>query len=116
MLYDSRQALYKILPIVLEPPYRYVDTCVMNWLFRNRHKDHRVPRRLPSIRHCLWPVGYFTIKLADQECHFKSNGENLGRLWCPDRQIICVKDNTQAHLCEELDPSRNPVVWCDFRL
>ncbi|KAH9906303.1 hypothetical protein F4778DRAFT_778690 [Xylariomycetidae sp. FL2044] len=63
-----------------------------------------------------WPGGDFKLDIDGQECHYKCNGGNAGRLFCPDREISCTGDRERSE-----DPQHCNVnlliqsnVWCEF--
>jgi hypothetical protein len=43
-----------------------------------------------------WPAGTFKLKIEDQDCEYKCDGTNPGRLFCPNKQITCVEDSAKS--------------------
>lgn len=39
-----------------------------------------------------WPGGDYKVVIDGQECHYKNDGSNAGRLFCPTREISCEED------------------------
>lgn len=63
-----------------------------------------------------WPGGEFKINIADQDCVYKNNGMNAGRLFCSDREVSCAEDpakNKGSQKCDSL-VNWQPAVYCDF--
>lgn len=65
-----------------------------------------------------WPGGDFKLTIDGQECHYKNNGSNAGRLFCPTREIACEEDrarkeNDDIQTCSGFTMMK-PNVWCKF--
>ncbi|KAF2274042.1 uncharacterized protein EI97DRAFT_444332 [Westerdykella ornata] len=39
-----------------------------------------------------WPGGSFQLKIEGEECEYKNDGTNSGRLFCPKREISCEEN------------------------
>ncbi|KAI8933116.1 hypothetical protein NX059_009759 [Plenodomus lindquistii] len=65
-----------------------------------------------------WPAGEYKLNIEGQDCEYKSDGTNAGRLFCPDRQISCVEDGLKSSADGKLNcGSRayfHAAVYCDF--
>ncbi|KAH5421018.1 hypothetical protein HBI46_082250 [Parastagonospora nodorum] len=68
------------------------------------------PEKLP------WPAGEFKLRVADQECHYRNNGQNPGRLFCPDREIECLEEAAKRKGSEKCSAyvTWHAAVHCDF--
>ncbi|KAH5075895.1 hypothetical protein HBH95_126740 [Parastagonospora nodorum] len=68
------------------------------------------PEKLP------WPAGEFKLLVAGQECHYKNNGQNSGRLYCSDREIECVEEVAKSKGSEKCSAyvTWHAAVHCDF--
>ncbi|ORY19378.1 hypothetical protein BCR34DRAFT_595350 [Clohesyomyces aquaticus] len=77
--------------------------------------------------HTYYPGGEFPLKMPgfDQDCTYKNNGENAGRLFCPGKEIECKDDphdkdpsNPEAdkgtYDCDDGKKSRQPVFLCEY--
>ncbi|KAH7389216.1 hypothetical protein BKA64DRAFT_747802 [Cadophora sp. MPI-SDFR-AT-0126] len=65
-----------------------------------------------------WPGGEFKLMIDGQECHYKNDGSNAGRLFCPTREISCDadrarKENDDAQRCNGYNFLK-PNVFCQF--
>ncbi|KAF1962964.1 hypothetical protein CC80DRAFT_434319 [Byssothecium circinans] len=77
--------------------------------------DPKLPSDVDS-KNMPWPGGDFKLKIGGQECHYKNNGQNPGRLFCPDREISCTEDSAKSRGSEKCDGYTfwHAVVYCDF--
>ncbi|CZT11215.1 uncharacterized protein RCO7_09926 [Rhynchosporium graminicola] len=65
-----------------------------------------------------WPGGDFKVVIDGQECHYKNDGSNAGRLFCPTREISCDadrarKENDDVQKCGGFNMLK-PNVFCQF--
>jgi hypothetical protein len=65
-----------------------------------------------------WPWGSFKLKVEGEECEYKNDSTNPGRLFCPKREISCVEDNMKSKKEGSLRCSSgvffHAVIYCDF--
>lgn len=79
--------------------------------------DYKLPSGT-NMDKAPWPAGDFKLNIEDQDCYYKCDGTNPGRLFCPSRQIECKKDDAK----EKADGVKKcgsrvnfrAVVYCDF--
>ncbi|PSN67822.1 hypothetical protein BS50DRAFT_665225 [Corynespora cassiicola Philippines] len=43
-----------------------------------------------------WPGGSFKLKIEGEECEYKNDGTNPGRLFCPKKEISCKEDSMKS--------------------
>ncbi|KAF1828223.1 hypothetical protein BDW02DRAFT_617367 [Decorospora gaudefroyi] len=75
--------------------------------FRGDHKN------LP------WPGGIYNLNIEGEDCEYKNDGTNAGRLFCPNREIDCMEESKKStdEGLPECSSSRvkfHPAVYCDF--
>lgn len=65
-----------------------------------------------------WPGGSFKLKIEGEECEYKNDYTNPGRLFCPKREISCVEDGMKSKKEGSLRCGDrvffHAVVYCDF--
>ncbi|KAL2069318.1 hypothetical protein VTL71DRAFT_15656 [Oculimacula yallundae] len=64
-----------------------------------------------------WTGGDYKLVIDGQDCHYKSDGSNAGRLFCPTREISCEPDTMRVHNEDAMRCGRNLVksnVFCKF--
>ncbi|PVH92050.1 hypothetical protein DM02DRAFT_701765 [Periconia macrospinosa] len=64
-----------------------------------------------------WPTGSFKLKIEGQECEYKNDGSNPGRLFCPKKEISCQEDSMKSKKEGSLRCGQgffHAVVYCDF--
>ncbi|KAF1994058.1 hypothetical protein P154DRAFT_586974 [Amniculicola lignicola CBS 123094] len=47
-----------------------------------------------------WPGGSFKLKIEGEECEYKNDGTNPGRLFCPQREIYCKEEDMKSNIIE----------------
>jgi hypothetical protein len=66
-----------------------------------------------------WPAGVYNLNIEDEDCQYKNDGTNPGRIFCPKREISCMeesKKSTDQGLpgCSSSRVTFHPAVYCDF--
>ena len=65
-----------------------------------------------------WPAGIFDMTIEGQGCQYKCAGTNIGRLFCPDKQVSCSEDSAKSRkegmLKCESDHFFHATIFCDF--
>jgi hypothetical protein len=79
--------------------------------------DPKLPSNL-STDSPPWPAGTFKLKIEDQDCEYKCDGTNPGRLFCPNKQIACVEDSAKSKKDGTMKCGSysffHATVFCDF--
>lgn len=65
-----------------------------------------------------WPGGSFKLKIGGEDCEYKNDGTNPGRLFCPKKQIVCREDHMKSKKEGSVRCGArgyfHPVAYCDF--
>jgi hypothetical protein len=66
-----------------------------------------------------WPAGVYNLNIEGEDCQYRNDGTNPGRLFCPKREISCTEDSkksTDQGLpgCSSSRVTFHPAVYCDF--
>jgi hypothetical protein len=77
--------------------------------------DPKLPRNFDS-KSLSWPAGEFRLQIAGQECYYRNNGKNPGRLFCSDREIECKEEDGKGKGGEKCNAYTTwyAAVQCDF--
>jgi hypothetical protein len=70
-------------------------------------------------RNLPWPAGTYNLSIDGEDCQYRNDGTNPGRLFCPKKEISCTEDskkNTDQGLpgCSSTRVKFHPAVYCDF--
>jgi hypothetical protein len=92
----------KALEIVVEiPPWYGKYSPDIAWLFfatdygrkvHCRMDTVHIEKRIGDLSKPAYPGGTFDLKLFGEDCQYKNNGINPGRLFCGDKEIECKND------------------------
>lgn len=70
------------------------------------------PKNLP------WPGGEYKLNIDGEECVYKCDGTNSGRLLCPQKEIACREDSQKSRSEGMLKCSAytfsHAAIYCDF--
>ncbi|KAI4710425.1 hypothetical protein J4E89_004880 [Alternaria sp. Ai002NY15] len=65
-----------------------------------------------------FPGGIFKLDIEGEACTYKCDGNNPGRLFCPQREIACREDSKKNMEVGAMKCGRDqffaPSVFCDF--
>lgn len=79
--------------------------------------DAKLPNNVDS-ENLPWPAGDFKLNIEGEECYYKCDGTNAGRLFCPQREISCQEDSakSKADGINKCNPyvRWHAAVYCDF--
>lgn len=79
--------------------------------------NHKISGNV-NLENPQWPAGIFKLKIEGQDCEYKCDGTNPGRLFCPGKQISCTEDTLKSKAEGKLKcGSRgffHAVAYCDF--
>ncbi|KAH5350513.1 hypothetical protein HBI48_165330 [Parastagonospora nodorum] len=77
--------------------------------------DPKLPSNFDSTN-LSWPAGEFKLQIAGQECYYRNNGKNPGRLFCSDREIECKEEDAKGKGGEKCNAYTTwyAAVHCDF--
>lgn len=100
---EPPKAPTKALSIVVEiPPFYSAKNPQVAWLFFTTDYGKAVDcsanaalvekRNEDTSKASTYPGGTFNIKLYNEDCQYKNDGTNPGRLFCGEKQIDCIND------------------------
>ncbi|KAF2819124.1 hypothetical protein CC86DRAFT_432123 [Ophiobolus disseminans] len=97
-----------------------VDECAKNGVEEITPSGGTDPK-LPSntnMKKLSWPAGEFKLKIEGEDCEYKCDGKNPGRLYCQKKEVAC-KEDTMKNKDEGVKMcgtrmSIHAVVYCDF--
>jgi hypothetical protein len=65
-----------------------------------------------------WPAGDYMLNIESEECHYKCDGTNPGRLFCPKKEVACREDSQKSRSEGMLKCGAynffHAAVFCDF--
>ncbi len=92
------------------------DSELVNEITPQGPNDPKLPSNV-DLANVPWPVGDFMLRIGRQDCHYRNNGQEPGRLFCPDREISCTEDSAKSRSsdkCADGYTFWHAVVYCDF--